>query len=466
MRRSAILCVGVFVAGMFFAPLPAFAREANEDANRTFVEAIKLVRRANVTLDTREAVRLLRGADDLIKKIIADYPESTLAVQLSTNQFIGDFDYMEFKSRIRGLSCERGSYVEDFLSEYGISTATGPTTEACFLYRTETLMTPIEEPLTAARPDWLSLAVAYYLYGQQERAREIVLPFLSLLRKSSATPDTQDSFVFLARTLALTGAFDQALRMAERINDCTNRLNLVSELMKITLSQGDNNGAKLLADQIKDYVDTNQCNWQKGLAAQALFLTDRKGDAKIIYEKAAAEQYSAVKPEERAETTPPDLVMAAGLMDDPATTIAMLRAVMDRNPWVVAPALEELAEREYYAPVMDFVDDIKEPERRAEAYAALISVFVKKNESKRATSLMSKLNEIHVTPAQAFQQSQLLALKAYAEKQYYKDERWRDTFQSAVNAAERVDEENRTKLLPPLLATLMQIKTNKRMLGD
>jgi tetratricopeptide (TPR) repeat protein len=450
---------------LFFLPLTATADSPQENANRTFVEAVQLIRRANTTLDTREAVRLLRGADNLLKKIVSDYPESTVAVQLTTNQFIGDFDILEFRSRIRSLSCERGGYVEDFLSEYGVATATGPLTEACFLYRMETLMAPVEMPIVTARPDWLSLAVAYYIYGQQDRAREIIQPFLSLLRKSSGSGDTQDSFVFMARALALTGAFDQAIKIGERLNDCSNRLYLLMELLKITLNQGEQSGAKLLADQIKNYVNTNQCAWQKGLVATALYMTDRRGEAKLLYEKAMAEQTANLKPEEKGETTPPDLVMAAALMDDPATTLSMLRSVQGRSPWIVAPVLEALAQRGYKGAASDFVDEINEPERRAEAYAALIGTLVPKGEDKKTSALMTKLQNTPVNPSQAFQQSMLLALRAWAERAYFKDERWREAFQSALNAAERVDEDQRIKIMPPLLATLMQIKTNKRVLN-
>lgn len=467
MVRGCRLAAGVLLWCAVLAVTPAHAATPNENANRTFVEAMQLLRRANNTLDTRESVRLLHGVDNLLKKVVQDYPESGLAVQIATNQFIGDFDVMEFKSRIRSLSCERGSYVEDFLSEYGVVTATGPLTEACFLYRTETLLAPPEDPLTSARPDWLSLAVAYYLYGQQERAREIILPFLSLLRKSSPGADTQESFLFLARTLAITGAFDSALKMGERINDCTNRLNHMMEMMKVTLHQGDMRAAKIQADQLRDYADANQCNWQKGLVAQALYMTERKGDAKIRYEKAAADQYAGTRPEERSETTPPDLVIAASLMEDPATALAMLRVVIDRNPWVATPVLVNLAGRGNFTGAQDFaLYEIKEPERMAEALAALVEVLVQKNELKRAQALMARLNDIHISPSQPYQQSLVFAVRAWAEKALYRDERWRETYQAALNAAERVEENNRMQLVPPLLAMLTQIKTNKPVLAQ
>lgn len=444
----------------------AHARDAQEDANRTFVEAVQLVKRANSTLDTRETVRLLRAADSMLKKIINDYPESPVAVQLVTNQYIGDFDIMEFKSRVRSLSCERGGYVEDFLSDYGVATATGPLTEACFLYRMETLMAPIEMPATSARPDWLSLAVAYYIYGQPERAREIIQPFLQLLHKSSSASDAQDSFIFMARALALTGAFDRAMEIGSRINDCANKLYFLMEMLKISLYQDQEGTSRLLADQIKDYVEANSCSWQKGLVATALYLTGRKGEAKVVYEKAVAEQYTATKPEERSESTSPDLVLAAANLDDAPTVLAMLRAVRDRNPWLAAPVLETLATRGFDEPAGDFVEEITEPERKGEAYAALVSALVGRGATKQAGVYFDKLINIPINPSQAAQKSQLLALRAWAEKILYKDDRWRNSFQSALNAAERVDDSDRIKIMPALLGTLMQIKTNHHVLDE
>lgn len=460
------LSILMFIIVAMVGAAPACARDAQEEANRTFVEAVQLVKRANSTLDTRETVRLLRGADSLLKKIINDYPESPVAVQLVTNQFIGDFDILDFKSRVRSLSCERGGYVEDFLSDYGVATATGPLTEACFLYRIETLMAPIEMPVTSARPDWLSLAVAYYVYGQPERAREIIQPFLQLLHKSSSSSDAQDSFIFMARALALTGAFDRAMEIGARINDCANKLYFLMEMLKISLYQNEEGTARMLADQIKDYVEANSCTWQKGLVSTALFMTGSKGEAKVVYEKAVAEQYTATKPEERAETTPPDLVLAAANMDDAPTVLSMLRAVRERNPWLAAPVLETLAERGFDEAAGDFVEEITEPERKGEAYTALIGALVKKGNTKQAGAYFDKLTSIPLNPSQAAQKSQLLALRAWAEKILYKDDRWRNSFQSALNAAERIDDGDRIKVMPALLGTLMQIKTNHHVLDE
>ncbi|NDE90472.1 MAG: hypothetical protein EB059_04945, partial [Alphaproteobacteria bacterium] len=274
---------------------PVLADDPNQQANRTFTEAMQLIRRAGATYDTREAVRLLRGADKSLKKIVNDYPESTIAVQLITNQFIGDFDIMDFRSRIRSLSCERGSYVEDFLAEHGIATATGPATDACFLYRIEIMLPPLEHPIAAAHWDWLSLGVAYQLLGQPDRARDIILPFLNALMTKSKINDNQEALMFLARAMMLIGEKDQALKITQRISDCSSKLYNLMDMVKQALWNNTPIIARQYADQARDYVDDNQCAWQKSIVAQALKMTEREQDAKKLYDAIEADQFINVK---------------------------------------------------------------------------------------------------------------------------------------------------------------------------
>ena len=443
---------------------PAYADDPNQSANRTFTEAIQLIRRAGTTYDTREAVRLLRLSDKLLKKIVADFPESTIAVQLVTNQFIGDFDVMDFRNRIRSLSCERGNYVEDFLSEHGVVTATGPATEACFLYRMETLLTPYEHPITQARWDWISLGVVYHLFGQTERSREIILPFLNAVLMKSKSNDSQDSLLFTARAMMLTGEDEQAVKITQRISDCAARLYTMADMLK--LAQWDNKDmeAKTLADDIKTFTEDNQCNWQKGLVVQSLSYTGRGEDAKKMYDVLLQEQFSNVKLEDRAENTPPELALAASVVGDPANAVAILKVVADANPWVVAQAMSELATRGEYEIAENYINELKENARKAEGLVALIEVANRNGDKKRTGHFMSMLSGLRTSPSQPVDQVMVLASKARAEKIVYNDDRWRETMKTALNTADLVEEAKRAQVALPLIATLGFIKSGRPIL--
>ena len=148
----------------------ASAQESASNANRQFVQAMQMIQQANATFDLGEEARLLRDADRLLNEIVQRYPDSAIAVQLITNQFIGDFDVFEFRNRVRALICNDAQ------------------STACFLYRIENLLPPVEYPVSTPRWDWLSLAVAYHLNGRADRAREIIAPFVSALRRGAAAP--------------------------------------------------------------------------------------------------------------------------------------------------------------------------------------------------------------------------------------------------------------------------------------
>lgn len=445
-------------------PAHAFADDADKAANRTFIEAIGLIRRASSTYDTREAVRLLRGADGLLKKIVNDYPESSLAVQISTNQFVGDFDPLEFRSRIRSLSCERGSYVEDFLSEYGIASTTGPLTEACFLYRIEALLSAIEHPIAAARWDWLSLAIAYHAHNQPERAREIILPFMAALTKKLSPSDTQDSLLFLARAMDMTDEHDQADKIIQRIGDCSGRMTVIGDRMRAALWDNRMQDARNAADDLVSYVRDNQCNWQMAATATALFQTGREDEAKKIYTNLLAEQYAGMKDEDKRENTPPELAIAAAFIGEPAQALNMLRLVMDQNGWAVPAAMQALGGRGEFDVAQQFIESMKDVDGQAFSYAALIDTALRDGDKKKASTLMTKLTALRASANQPAEQSTLLAMRARAEKMLYKDERWRTTLQSALNTADLVDENTKRSVALPLISTLVYIKTGHPVL--
>src|SRR4051812_21667066 len=147
----------------------ASAQESASNANRQFVQAMQMIQQANSTFDSGEEARLLRDADRLLNEIVQRYPDSAIAVQLITNQFIGDFDVFEFRNRVRALICNDAQ------------------STACFLFRIENLIPPVEYPVSTPRWDWLSLAVAYHLNGGTDKAREIIAPFVGALRRGGAS---------------------------------------------------------------------------------------------------------------------------------------------------------------------------------------------------------------------------------------------------------------------------------------
>ncbi|HVY13184.1 MAG TPA: hypothetical protein VHB73_06435 [Alphaproteobacteria bacterium] len=436
---------------------PAHAN-SDEEANRLLVEAVHLIHRADTTYDTRESVRLLRGADQLFKKIVSSYPQSAIAVQLSTHQLIGDFDVTEFQARIRALSCERGNDVENFLSEYGVTSATGPLTEACFLYRMENLLSPVGQPISSARRDWLDVAAAYDMNGQSERARSIILPFLALLRKNTSAADAQDSYALLARALALTNAGDQAQQVTDRLGDCSGRLAAMLVELKAAQARGDDDEAKSLADQMRDYAEINRCEWQRGIVVQALMLTRRDKDAKELFDRLVA------RPADATQGTPPQLAVAASMVGDPASSIDLTRSAMEREPWIVPQVMQNLGYRGQYALAHDFAVELKDPARKAAALSALIAAAAQKNDAKKAEGWINELQALVAEAPQSGDQSLILASQARAEKAFYKDERWRNAFQAALNAAERTDESVRAPLAIHLAAALAFIKTGRAVM--
>jgi hypothetical protein len=457
MRRNLILTF--FLGSLALWANPVCAADADADANKLFVEAVHLVQKADNTYDTKESVRLLRGADQLLKKIETNYPQSAIAVQLSTHQLIGDFDISEFEARIRSLSCARGSYVEDFLSEYGIASGTGPLTEACFLYRMENLLIPPEQPIVQARSDWLAVAVGYNLTGQQERARGIVLPYLALLRKTGGGTVPPDSYVVLAKALALTGADTQAQTVADHITDCSGQLSYIMTTLNVSLYMGKDDIAKAVADQLRNYADNNQCEWQQGLVVQGYVLTNRQDDAKQLYDRLAARRTEDVN-----QGPPPELAIAASMIDDPQAALTLARGAVDREPTIAPEVVNNLARRGDTQSPHDFVNEIRDPVKRAAALSALIVGASVKGDAKLPDSYMTELQNLRNDAPVSADQALVLGHLARAQKAAFKDDRWRTTFQLALNAAERADEAARPSLVTGLAAILTSIKTGRSLL--
>ncbi|HYD63895.1 MAG TPA: hypothetical protein VED21_00365, partial [Azospirillum sp.] len=245
--------VGVVAIGAGAAVLAAPAAQAQDTgpANRMFVQAMQIIRQADNTLDTAEEARLLKEADKLLADIIAKYPDSALAVQLVTNQFVGDFDFYEFRGRIKALVCNE------------------PLGSLCFLHRVGELLPPVETPITAARWDWLSLAVAYQQLGDPGRAKEIVSPFVSAVRRGKAA-DSAGQDLFVARALALMGQAPLALDITRQIADCGTRIYNLGDIGKAAAWRGDAALAGALAEEAKQYAAAHGCSWELGIVVQAL----------------------------------------------------------------------------------------------------------------------------------------------------------------------------------------------------
>ncbi len=434
-------------------PAPLHAADADAEANRLFVEAVQQVGRADTTYDTRESVRLLRNADQLLKKIITRHPQSMIAVQLTTRQMIGDFDVVAFENRVRALACERGNNVQDFLSGYGITSATGPQTGACFLYRLENMLPPADLPLTQAHADWLGVAVAYDANGQHARARSMILPFMALLRQAGAGAPGPDSYALLARALRMTGADEQARQVGARIADCDGRLSLMLESLRQLAARDDDAGARDLAIQIRDEAEANHCDWQKGMVVQALSLGGMERDARALYDRIVPQggMFSA------RDGTPPALVLAAAMVDEPQAALRLARDV-EQDPASFVGAITLLARRGDGDVAHELIGASRDTSRKAVALAALIAASPEDDPNR--AGWMGELMDLMTGPLQDSERAMTLAAKARAEKAMGgSDSRWRRSFQAALRAAERTDESLRAPVIVYLASTLVAIRT-------
>ncbi len=411
-------------------------------ANRLFVQAMQLIRQADTTYDVAEESRLLKEADKLLNEVVAKYPDSPLAVQLITNQFVGDFDFYEFRSRIRALVCN------------------DPLTSLCFLHRVAEMLPPVETPITAARWDWLSLAVAYHTVGDGARAKEIIAPFVSAVRRGAATDGTgQDLFV--ARALALMGQTSLALEVTRQIPDCSTRLYNLADIAKAASWRGDNALTAQLADEAKAYAAARGCSWELGLVAQTLLRAGKESTARTLFLNSVETQFSKFR-ETRGDCCPPELAVAAAELGDSNLALGLLRTVQDENPWTIPAVLGRLALRNESAVALAYAEQIQDMDIRGESFAELIEAAQKRGDSNGAADLMRRLDKL--VDEAAGRRPALLAQKAKAEKVMYGDDRWRRTFQGSINAAERASNFVRRDIGAPLLSALVRIETGLPML--
>lgn len=444
-RFAAFLTALVLAVAALAGMAEAALAQDNSPANRLFVQAMQLVRQADNTFDTAEESRFLKEADRLLNEIVAKYPDSALAVQLVTNQFVGDFDFYEFRGRIKALVCNE------------------PLSSLCFLHRVGELLPPVETPITSARWDWLSLAVAYQQLGDPARAKEIVSPFVSAVRRGKAA-DSAGQDLFVARALALMGQAPLALDITRQIADCGTRIYNLGDIGKAAAWRGDAALAAALAEEAKQYAAAHGCSWELGIVVQALLRAGKEAEARTLFLNTVETQFSKFREarELKGDCCPPELAVAAADLGDPPLALGMLRSVQDENPWTIPAVLGRLARRGEASVAIAYAEQVQDIDVRGEAFAELIDATVKRNERSTAEGLMRRLAKL--VEESAGKRPGLLAQKAKAEKVLYGEDRWRTSFQQAITAAERASNFVRRDIGAPLLATLVRIETGLPML--
>jgi hypothetical protein len=435
----------VLLAGLSLALIPPARADLLPDsaalANRQFVQAMQQIQKADQSYDLAEQTRLLQEADRLLADIVARMPESPIAVQLVTNQFVGDFDVVEFRNRVRGIACNE------------------PQATGCFLFRIEALLQPIEYPITVSRWDWLSLAVAHQQFGDRTRTRQIISPFLAAFRRGAPASSKDDPF--LGRALALTGEYDLALQLGRQSTDCATRIYNLTDVAEAMVIRGDAARAGGLADEAADFARAQNCTWELGRVAQALLHTGKEARARTLFLNTVEEQFSRFK-ERRGNCCPPELAVAAGDLGDPNLALGLLRTVQDESPWTIPIVLGHLLARGEQALTVTYADQIKDTDLRAETYVSLIAGALKANDRSQAEQLYGKLGRMLATPEQR-QQPLVLVQRARADRLMYKDQRWRTYFQQGITAAER-QAESKKELAVPFLSALVEIETGTPML--
>ncbi|MEI6557126.1 MAG: hypothetical protein WCO00_01870 [Rhodospirillaceae bacterium] len=425
-----------------FGGAAAHADEAAAQANRQFIQAMQLVRKANATYEAAEEGRLLGEADRLLADIITRFSDTDLAVQLVTNQFVGDFDFYEFRNRLRSMVC------------------TDQQSSKCFLFRIGNMLPAVETPIVAARWDWLSLAVASHLMGDQGRAKEIIAPFLSAVRRGVANGST-DRDLYVSRALALTGQEALALDLTRKIPDCATRLYNLTDIAEIVLWHGDKPQAAALAEEARAFAAGRTCVAELGLVARTLYDTGRGAEAATVFATALERQVAAAR-ETNAVVWPPELVVAAADLGDPSQALARLRGVQEEASWTVAAVLGRLARRSEMALALSYAEGLQDADLRGEAYAELIERLLVRDDRPGAEALMAKL--VKLAAEDGPRRPPLIAERARAEKALYRDERWRPSFQQALTAAENASGLIRRDIGGPMLAILVRIETGLPML--
>lgn len=421
--------------------VPAAAQDQSSQANRQFVQAMQVLQKADSTYDAQEQAKLLLEVDRLLSDIIARLPESNLAVQLVTNQFVGDFDYGDFKARIRGLAC---------------NDATGT---ACLLHRVEGLVAPIEYPIAAPRWDWLSLAVAHHHLGEKGRVRPIIAPFLQALRRGAGKQEASQD-LFVGRALALTGEAELALQVTRGINDCSTRIYNLADIAEALVWQGNTARASELAEEASEYARSQSCAWELGLVAQALLHAGNEARARTLFLNTVEEQFSRFK-DKRGNCCPPELAVAAGDLGDPNLALGLLRTVQQESPWTVPQVLGRLGARGEKTLTLTYADQLQDQELKAETYVELLAGALKAGDRQQAETLSARLNALLAKARNPV----VLVQRARADRLLFKDQRWRAPFAAALSEAEKTSATTtRRDVAVPFLAALVEIETGLPML--
>lgn len=428
------------LALLMLSPPAARAQvDQNAQANRQFVLAMQAIQKADQTYDPAEQTKLLLDADRLLTDIITRLPESALAVQLVTNQFIGDFDYAQFKTKLRSLVCG------------------DPKSSACLLHRIEGLIPPVEYPIATPRWDWLSFAVASYHLGERERVRPIVAPFVQAMRSGSASSDiSQDLFV--GRTLALTGDIDLSLQITRGFADCSTRIYNLSDIVETLVWQGEMGRATQIAEETVEYARTQGCAWELGLVAQSLLRVGLEARARTLFLNTVEEQFSRFK-DKRGNCCPPELAVAAGDLGDANLALGLLRTVQEESPWTIPQVLGKLEARGEKALTLTYADQLQDTDLKAETYVELIGGALRAKDRSQADLLSARLDKV----VNDMRSPIVLVQRARADKLLFTDQRWRTSFQTALSEAERGAGQRRD-LAVPFLAALVEIETGRPML--
>ncbi|MDR3516167.1 MAG: hypothetical protein P4M00_10135 [Azospirillaceae bacterium] len=423
----------------------ARAEDAVSAANRQFIQAMKLIERADSTYDSAEESSLLKEADRILNEIVQHDPESPLAVQLATNQFIGDFDVVEFHNRVHALVCN------------------DPISDACFLYRVEQILPPIEYPIAQARWDWLGLAVAYYNLGDQPRARTLIAPFVSALRRKMTESADEDFYV--PRALALTGQSDLALQFARKFDDCSIRSYDLTDIAKAALWRNERDLAASVTSEAASYATKHDCKWELGLVAQAEYRIGHEAEARTLFLNTVQQQYSRFHDSpEKSDCCPAELAVAAGDLADPDLALNLMRTVQQENPWTVPAVLGRLCARGETAQTLAFAETIKDSDLQAEVFARMIGGLIKRGPSTAAlvADLTDRLNKL--ADDNAGKKPKILIQRAKVERLTFSDQRWRQTFTDALAAAEKSSAYTKRDIGVPLLSGLVEIETGFPML--
>ncbi|CAK0766948.1 Tetratricopeptide repeat protein [Azospirillaceae bacterium] len=425
-------------------PRPEEAVNAINQANRHFIQALKLIKQANTTYDSAEEAKLLNEADRLLTEITTRFPETDMAVQLITNQFVGDFDFFEFRTRVKGLVCGEAL------------------SSKCFLFRINALLPPVETPIATARWDWLSLAVMHHRLGDGNRAKEIIAPFLSAVRRGRP-PESGERDLFVARALALTDQFTTALEITRQINDCSTRIYNLTDIAQTAQWAGQRDLAASLAEEAKTHAATQNCAWEQGLVTMALLNVGREEEARTLFRAMIDRRQPRERGgDARTDCCAPEVALAAATLGETKVAMSLLRQVQDDNPWTAPAVLGRLCGRGECDAALGYVEQLQDQDLRGEALAELLGAFLRRNERPRAEEVMKRLNKL--VSDGAGRRPALLAQRAKAEKLLFDDSRWRRSFQQAINLAEQSSSFTRRDIGLPLLAALARIETGLPLL--